>query len=261
MISAFRVRARLPNPLILAAIAVAWGLAVIAEATGHGKLFHHDTLIEGGLNPWAALGLFLVSWQAMIAAMMLPSSLPMIGLFSRISAGQPNSRPVRAAFLAGYFAVWTVFGALALAGDAVIHRTVDSWPWLEAHSWLIPAGVLVGAGVFQLSPLKDACLKACRNPGAFLLAHYRSRGAAGAFALGRDHGLFCLGCCWALMLVAFAAGVANLAWMAVMTLIMLFEKTGPQGDRGVVPIGLTLIALGILVALQPAWLPPIVALH
>src|SRR5438445_579435 len=146
----------------LAAIAVAWALAVIAEATGHGKQFHHDTLIEGGLNPWAALGLFLISWQAMIAAMMLPSSLPLIGLFSRISAAQPNSRRVRAAFLAGYFVVWTVFGALALAGDAVIHRTVDSWPWLAAHSWLIPAGVLVGAGIFQLSPLKDACLKACR---------------------------------------------------------------------------------------------------
>jgi predicted metal-binding membrane protein len=260
MIAAFRARTRLPNPLIFAVIGAAWGLATIAEATGHGRQFHHDSLIEGGLDPWVALGLFLVSWQVMIAAMMLPSSLPMITLFGRTAARQPNSGVVRIVFLAGYFVVWTVFGCLALGGDLVIHRTVDSWPWLDAHSWLIPAGVLIGAGAFQLSPLKDACLKQCRNPGAFLLAHYR-RGVAGGFALGRDHGLFCLGCCWALMLVSFAAGVANLAWMAIMTLIMVIEKTGPRGDRGVVPIGLSLIALGCLVAFHPSWLPAIVALH
>jgi predicted metal-binding membrane protein len=196
----------------------------------------------------------------MIAAMMLPSSLPMIGLFSRISAQQPRPRLVRAAFLSGYFLVWTLFGCLALGGDMVIHRTVHASPWLAAHSWLIAAGVLVGAGVFQFTPLKDACLKACRNPGSFLLTHYH-RGVGEAFVLGRDHGLFCLGCCWALMLVSFAAGVANLTWMVLMTLLMVFEKTGPRGDRGVLPIGVSLIALGCLVAIHPAWLPPIVALH
>src|SRR5207237_8869230 len=125
---------------------------------------------------------------------------------------------------------------------------------------LIGRAVLLLAGAFQFSRLKEQCLDQCRHPGAYLMRHYR-HGIGAGFRMGRGHGLFCLGCCWALMLVSFAAGIANLAWMAVMTLIMVFEKTGPRGDRGVVPIGLTLIALGSLVALQPAWLPPIVALH
>ena len=260
MIAAFRARTRLPNPLIFLAIAVAWALALAAEASGHGKQFHHDAIIEGGLNVWAALALFLVSWQVMIAAMMLPSSLPLITLFTRVAADQPRARLARATFLGGYFVVWTGFGLMALLGDLVIHRSVDASPWLAEHSWLIASGALLGAGVYQLTPLKDACLKACRNPGAFLLAHYR-RGVGAGFALGRDHGLFCLGCCWALMLVSFAAGVANLTWMVAMTVIMVFEKTGTRGNRGVVPIGISLVALGILVALHPAWLPPLFALH
>lgn len=260
MIDAFRARTRLPNPVIFVAIAFAWAVALVAEASGHGKQFHHDAIIEGGLNPWAALALFLVSWQVMIAAMMLPSSLPMINLFNRVAGDQPRPTLVRAAFLGGYFLVWTGFGCLALLGDMVIHRSVHASPWLAAHSWLIASAALLGAGVYQLTPLKDACLKACRNPGAFLLAHYR-RGIGEAFLIGRGHGLFCLGCCWALMLVSFAAGVANLTWMVAMTVIMVFEKTGPRGDRGVVPIGVGLAALGILVAFHPAWMPPVFALH
>ena len=260
MITALWTRTRLPNPVIFVIIAAAWGLATLAEATGNRWQLHHHNLIEGGLDPWAALGLFLVSWQFMIAAMMLPSSLPIIRLFNRISSDQPRPGAVRVAFLSGYFAVWTLFGLFALAGDMVIHRLVHASPWLASHSWYIAAGTLVGAGLFQFSPLKDACLRACRNPGAFLLAHYR-RGIGNGFVLGRDHGFFCLGCCWALMLVSFAAGVANLAWMAVLTLLMVFEKTGPRGDRGVVPIGLSLIALGLLVGLNPAWLPPVVAMR
>ena len=258
MIRAFRARTGLPHPVIFLVIGAAWILAIVAEATGHGRQFHHDTLIEGGLNPWTALVLFLVSWQAMIAAMMLPSSLPLITLFNRISAGQPRSGLVRATFLSGYVAVWTLFGLFALAGDLLIHRTVHAWPWLAAHSWVIAGGVLMTAGLFQFTPLKDACLKQCRNPGAYLLAHYR-RGVGEGFVLGRDHGLFCLGCCWALMLVSFAAGVANLAWMAILTLLMVFEKTGPRGDRGVVPIGVGLIVLGTLVLIHPVWLQSVFA--
>jgi predicted metal-binding membrane protein len=110
------------------------------------------------------------------------------------------------------------------------------------------------AGLFQFSGLKDRCLRECRNPAAFLLKHYR-RGTGPAFDLGLRHGVFCLGCCWALMLVAFAAGVANLWWMAAFTAIMVFEKTGRGGDRGAVPIGVALMALGMLVIVHPAWLP------
>jgi predicted metal-binding membrane protein len=130
--------------------------------------------------------------------------------------------------------------------------------WLMAHSWLIAGGVLAMAGVFQFMPLKDRCLRQCRNPGAYLLARYR-RGIRSAFALGRGHGWFCVGCCWALMLVMFAAGVASLLWMAALTALMVYEKTGPGGQRVVPVAGLVLIAYAALVLAHPAWLPAAVA--
>jgi len=258
LIAALRARTRLPHPTILLVIAGAWALAVVAEATGRGRTLHHDSLIHGGLPVWAAVAVFVVAWQVMIAAMMLPSSLPLIRLFHVVSEAQPTAGVVRAAFLGGYVLVWTGFGTIAFLGDLVIHRGVYSWPWLAARPWIIAGGVLVIAGTFQFSDLKDACLKQCRNPGAFLLQHYR-RGVGQGFRLGRDHGLFCLGCCWAIMLVSFAAGVANLAWMVILTVLMVFEKTGKNGDRGVVPIGIGLFALGALVLAHPAWLPSLFA--
>jgi predicted metal-binding membrane protein len=258
VIATFRARTRLPHPALLLVILGGWALAVVAEVSGRGKVLHHDALIHGGLPTWAALGVFLIAWQVMIAAMMLPSSLPLIRLFNRVAAPQSSLGRTRAAFIAGYAVVWTAFGALAFMADLGVHRAVTAMPWMAARPWLIAGGVLVLAGAFQFSGLKDACLKQCRNPGVYLLHHYR-RGSLEAFRLGRDHGLFCLGCCWAIMLVSFAAGVANLAWMAVLTLIMVFEKTGRRGDRGVVPIGLGLLALGGLVLLHPVWLPSLFA--
>jgi len=250
MIALVRSRRR----LVPGMIAAGWTLSVFAELTGHGRPLHHDKLIEGGLPLWAALGIFVLAWQAMIAAMMLPSSLPLIALFERTVAGAPNAGRARATFLSGYGAVWTGFGIVAFIGDIGLHRTVHKVPWLAAHPWMIAGGTLMLAGLFQFSSLKEKCLSECRNPGAYMLKHYR-RGNAEAFKLGAGHGLFCLGCCWALMLVAFAAGVANLWWMAAFTAIMVFEKTGRGGDRGALPIGVALITLGTLVMAHPSWLP------
>jgi predicted metal-binding membrane protein len=241
----------LPHPLLVWAIAAAWAIAVAAEVSGRGQALHHDTLAEGGLPPWAALGLFLLAWQLMIAAMMLPSSLPLIRLFSRASANQPRPLRAKAAFLSGYTLVWTCFGAAAFLGDLEVHRLVERWSWLAARPALLGGAVLLLAGAFQFSELKDRCLTVCRHPAGYLLQHYR-RGTGAAFRLGAGHGVFCVGCCWALMLVAFAAGVANLWWMAALTAVMVFEKTGQGGRRGVRPIGLGLILLGILVLATPA---------
>lgn len=238
---------------LVGAIAGAWVLAVIAEASGHGAALHHDTLIEGGLPFWAALCLFLLAWQAMTVAMMLPSSLPTVRLFNRMSAAAPKAGRAQGAFLGAYLLIWTFFGAFAFISDLGVHRSVDNWPWLAAHSWLIAGGTIVLAGAFQFSSLKERCLQQCRHPAAFLLRFYR-RGTGSALRTGLHHGLFCLGCCWALMLVAFAAGVANLAWMAAFTAIMVFEKTGPGGDRGAEPIGLGLLVLGSVVLVHPPWL-------
>jgi predicted metal-binding membrane protein len=241
----------MPQPTLVWAIAAAWAVAVAAQATGRARLLHHDVLAEGSLPSWAALGLFLLAWQLMIAAMMLPSSLPLVRLFSRASMSQPRPLRAKAAFLGGYAVVWTGFGAAAFLGDLGIHRLVDRWPWLDARPALVGGAVLLLAGAFQFSKLKDRCLTVCRHPTGFLRQHYR-RGTDAAFRLGAGHGLFCVGCCWALMLVGFAAGVANLWWMAALTAVMVFEKTGRGGRRGARPIGFGLIVLGVLMLAGPS---------
>jgi predicted metal-binding membrane protein len=234
-----------PHPTLVWAIAAAWAVAVAAQVSGRGRVLHHDAAAAGGLPPWAALGPFLLAWQLMIAAMMLPSSLPLVRLFGRASANQPRPLRAKAAFLGGYAAVWTGFGAAAFLADLGVHRLVETWAWLAARPAMLGGAVLLLAGAFQFSRLKERCLTVCRHPAGYLLQHYQ-RGAAAAFRLGAGHGVFCVGCCWALMLVAFAAGVANLWWMAALTAVMVFEKTGRGGQRGVRPIGLGLIVLGIL---------------
>jgi predicted metal-binding membrane protein len=254
-VTAKPARSRIP-PAVAAAIAIAWGLAVVAQISGRGAALHHDALIEGRLPYGVALGLFLVAWQAMVAAMMLPSSLPLVRLFAAAVAGGPRPRATMAAFLGGYALVWTTFGWLAFVGDTMVHATVDRTPWLQHHAWLIAGGTLAVAGAFQFSRLKDRCLEVCRHPGAFLLRHYE-RGPSGGFAVGRRHGVFCLGCCWALMLLMFAAGVANLWWMAALTALMVYEKTGSGGRRAVPVAGIALLVCAALVLAHPHWLPPL----
>jgi predicted metal-binding membrane protein len=249
-------------PAVLGAAVVAWVVTILAQSSGKAVLFNHARLIEGVppfIRPpalWVALPLFLLAWQLMVVAMMLPSSLPMVRLFRAASATQPRPASARGAFLAGYLLVWSGFGALAFAQDIGIHRLVDRVAWVQAHPWVIAGGALALAGAFQFSELKERCLTECRHPAAFLLQHYR-RGARGGFDLGRRHGLFCLGCCWALMLVMFAAGVANLAWMAALAALMFYEKVGRSGERVAGMAGYALLALAVLVPIHPSWLPPV----
>jgi predicted metal-binding membrane protein len=242
---------RVPGP-ILGAVAAAWGAAVAIEASGIAGSLHHDSLLEGGPGFGPALLLFLAGWQVMVAAMMLPSSLPLVRMFAAASAGAPDRRWALAAFLGAYAVVWSGFGLLAFLGDAGLHALVASSPWLAANDWAIAPSVLLLAGAFQFTPLKDACLRACRHPASFLRRHYR-RGPRGAFSLGARHGLFCVGCCWALMLVMFAAGAASLIWMAALTALMVHEKTRPAGARTVPLTGTVLLATGSTLMLWGAY--------
>jgi predicted metal-binding membrane protein len=230
---------------IYAAIALAWLVAIAAQITGGSELVHHDFLIEGGLPPVVALVLFVAAWQLMIVAMMLPSSLPMIRLYWSAARSQDRPRAALGMFLGGYALVWIGFGIVALAGDLILHRAVESWEWLGARPHIISGGVLVMAGAFQFSKLKDRCLTECRHPGIYLMRHYR-RGVEEAFRLGSGHGLFCLGCCWALMFVMFAAGVANIVWMAALAAVMVYEKIGRRGRALTPAVGVALIAMGLL---------------
>jgi predicted metal-binding membrane protein len=225
-----------------AAIVLAWAVAIAAEAGGAAGALHHDRLLEGGPPRWGALVLFLLSWQLMTAAMMLPSSLPLVRLFWATA----QRRDALAAFLGGYALVWGVFGLAAFAGDALLHEALRAVPALETRPWLIGGGVLILAGAFQFTALKEACLDQCRHPGVFLMRRYR-RGTGAAFRLGREHGVFCLGCCWALMLLMFAAGFANLAWMAALATLTAYEKIGRSGPLVARVAGVLLLAGGALV--------------
>jgi len=243
-------------PVIPLAIAAAWALAVAAQLAGKAGSLHHDALIEHGPPLPVAVLLFLAAWQVMLAAMMLPTMIPLLRVFRAASASAPRPGRAMAGFLAGYALVWSAFGYAAFCGDAVLHYAVDHTAWLGAHDWLIAGGVLATAGAFQFSSLKERCLTQCRHPAAYLISHYR-RGAGGAFRLARGHALFCLGCCWALMLVMFAAGVASLVWMGGLTALMVYEKTARRGRRGVPLAGVALLAWAALVFLHPAGLPAV----
>lgn len=237
---------RLPRPepdllVWLAVVGVAWCAAIWLEVSGTAHLLHHHTiyhseaLFTGGL-------LLLAGWQVMTAAMMLPSSLPMIRMFVRVGRGRPHAQGALALFLGAYFGTWTVFAMAAFTGDMGLHALVHGWPWLAAHDTLIAAGVLGLAAVYQVSPWKDACLSACRMPAAYLMQKYRP-GLAGGFAVGLGHALYCLGCCWALMLVMFSVGVAHLYWMAALAVVMVAEKIFPAGERLRYPVAVVLAVL------------------
>lgn len=145
--------------------------------------------------------------------------------------------------------MWAAFAPLALLADAGVHALVDRWPWLAARPGLVLGTTLALAGLLQFSRVKNACLTACRNPVGFLWQHYR-RGAAAAWLVGARHGLSCLGCCWALMLVMFGTGVGSLAWILALTAVMVVEKTTRWGARLVVPVGVALLAAGLAVSAQ-----------
>ena len=171
-----------PRPVLIG-IGLAWVAAIAAEATGSAHALHHDSLLVGGPGFGPALLLFLLAWQVMVGAMMLPSSLPLVRMYAAATVGTPERGRSMAAFLGGYALVWSAFGALAFIFDAGVHASVNASPWIEEHDWAIGPGVLLLAGAFQFSSLKDACLRACRHPASFLRRHYR-RGPGGGLSLG-----------------------------------------------------------------------------
>ncbi len=242
----------LPRP-ILVGIAAAWVAAIAALLAGAAALVHHDALLSGGGPPVAITVITsLLAWQVMIAAMMLPSSLPLVRLYARASERAPRRGRSMTAFIGGYAIVWSAFGLAAFGADAGVHAAVSASPWLERHDWWIGGSVLALAGAFQFTSLKDACLDKCRHPGQFLMRYYE-RGPGGGFRLGARHGLFCVGCCWALMLVMFAAGVASLIWMALLTAVMIHEKTRPTGARAVPVTGVALLGAASVVLAYSAY--------
>lgn len=247
----------LANDLILVwgIVFLAWSLVFLASVTGQDHLLHHQESIGHDTQSLLfSLFVFLTTWQVMIAAMMLPSTLPLVRLFVKVSHEQREPILALLAFLAAYAAVWTGFAFIFFVGDMGLHWLVHKWYWLHHRSWLISGLTLVLAGGFQFTPFKEQCLKVCRHPLSFLTHHYQ-RGLQAAWNLGIHHGLYCLGCCWALMLVMFAVGVGHLTWMILLTGVMTLERTWKPGRELVPIVGIVLIVWGGLVLLNPSWLP------
>jgi predicted metal-binding membrane protein len=232
---------------IVGVIGGAWLIAVLAQVTGNAGVLHHHALIEGGPPLWMALPLFVVAWQVMIAAMMLPASLPAVRVVARMPARRDSSSLAIARFLGAYAVVWTLFGVMAFLGDVAVHHLVDATPWLEARPWLIEASILILAGAYQFVPLKRRGLTACRHPDGT-----RNEGAGiepSAARLGFRHAVDCVACSWALMLLMFAAGFANLGWMAALAAVMAYETVGRHGRRAASVAGIVLLGLAGLVVL------------
>lgn len=252
-------RVRDPAIMIWMVAALCWAVTAILIVAGGDRLGHHDVVVERTALPWIIrLATYQMIWVVTIAAMMLPTMVPMARLVAAVSARTPDPGPARWALYASYLFVWDMFGLLALAGDLGVHHAVDRSPWLSAHSGLILAATLALAGGFQFSSLKRRCLTACRDPITMLWQHYR-RGPRGAWRLARRHALSCLGCCWALMLLMFGTGVGSMAWMLVLTAIMVAEKTTGWGRRLSAPVGVALLAAAGLAALAALGILPVAA--
>jgi predicted metal-binding membrane protein len=190
---------------------------------------------------WDAPHLLLLwaMWAVMMTGMMLPSAAPMILL-----AGG-GGRPYVLAL--GYLVVWAAFSAGATGLQWLLTRSFVLTPMMEVSSRTTGAVLLAIAGVYQLTPLKNACLATCQSPMAFVTRRWRS-GSLGAFRMGAEHGVYCVGCCWALMLLLFAGGVMNLTVIAALTVFVAFEKLAPLGAWSARVSGVALIALAIWVA-------------
>lgn len=210
--------------------------------TLHSSVHHHAA--SDATIPLAFVG----GWTVMTVAMMLPTSVPLIATFDTI-AGERRDRPLLLALVVvGYLAAWMMVGIAIYGAGTLVQRMASASIWLHTHAAAGSAALLLAAGAYQFTPLKHRCLDKCRSPLSFVLSHWQGEhDRRNALWLGAHHGLFCVGCCWALMLVMFAVGVGNLGWMLLLGAVMAVEKNVPWGRRISAPLGVVLIAGGLAV--------------
>jgi predicted metal-binding membrane protein len=186
--------------------------------------------------------LYVGGWVLMITAMMLPTTLPLLDVYGRITRRRADRWLLLTLVVAGYLAAWIGFGVAAHAADVALHRLVTTSSWLTFNGWAIGAAVVALAGAFQFSPLKYRCLEKCRTTMSFVIEHWQGRRERRqAFRMGWRHGLFCVGCCWALMLLMFVVGTGSVGWMLLLGAVMAVEKNVSWGRRLTAPLGIALI--------------------
>jgi predicted metal-binding membrane protein len=235
-----------------------WGQSPYARYLDHGNWTEIGVagslcrVLPGGGDALAAL-LVVAGWVLMLAAMMLPTTLPLLDIFRRLTAHRADRGSLTALLVTGYLAVWAVFGIGAHLADGAVTLAVRQSDWLVGNGWVIGAAVLGIAGLYQFSALKHRCLDKCRAPLGFIIEHWRgAREKWQALLLGGRHGAYCVGCCWALMLLMFIVGTANIGWMLALGAVMAAEKNLPGGRRLAAPVGAVLILAGLWVAISGA---------
>jgi predicted metal-binding membrane protein len=239
--------------VMVALIAITWLTLGMWSISPYARFLDHQ--VPGELEfaisgqYLAFLLVFVVGWTLMTVAMMLPTSMPLVMLFRRLTGQRPDHLRLVVLLIAGYLGVWVLFGGLAHVGDLFVHKAVEQSKWLGTNAWVIGAGTIMLAGIYQFTPLKYKCLDKCRSPLSFIAEHWRgSQESSQAFRLGAHHGLFCVGCCWSLMLLMFVVGVGNLGWMLALGTVMAVEKNMPWGKKISAPLGVALIGWSLVVA-------------
>jgi predicted metal-binding membrane protein len=238
------------NLFILTTLVLLSGLAwtvTVSEAGGMGWGMFTCSMTMG--TPFSVRSgvLYVILWGVMMVAMMLPAMTPIVGLFRTIAKRKQEQGLAFTpawVFIAGYITLWTLTGSVGYGIDLAIQSLPAQVPALRTYGVMIGGLTLVGAGLYQLTPLKYLCLSQCRSPLGFLVGSWRD-GYVGAFRMGVQHGLYCLGCCWSLMVVLFVVGTMNLVWMGLLSAIIFAEKIIPYGVEVGKASGIVLIVLGL----------------
>ncbi len=237
-----------------AVVAAGWTALALWGASPWSRYLSHQGLEHGA--DAADTVLFVAGWTLMTVAMMLPTTWPLLVTFQALVRRRRRPGLLVLLLAAGYLVSWSTVGLLLHSGDRLIHLAVESVGWLGEHPGLIAAGTVLVAGLYQFTALKYRCLEECRSPLGFVLNRWRGTSERReAFMLGVRHGLFCVGCCWSLMLLMFAVGVGSLAWMFALGAIMAIEKNAVWARGLSHPFGIVLIGAGsalCLAALVPA---------
>jgi predicted metal-binding membrane protein len=242
----------------LLVLAVAGWVVVAWQAGGDRMRMHNQGAMAGlDLTMGMTAPLFFAMWVAMMVAMMFPAAAPMILLFDRMQARKREAGRASvptAYFVGAYLSIWVAFGAVAYGLAIGVQHLADNSMWVMDNWARVGGLLLVAAGLYQLSPLKNVCLAKCRSPISFLMTSWRD-GTSGAIRMGLHHGMICLGCCWLLFVILVPLGVMNVAAMAVIALIVFAEKCLPGGHRIAHVAAVVLVVYGFVVVVTPSALP------
>jgi predicted metal-binding membrane protein len=238
-------------------LAVLLGLAVVGWVVFLNQARQPDDMSMRAMGPDLTMGgswpLFLAMWVAMMVAMMFPAAAPMVLMYGRMRRSDPLSVSL---FTGAYIALWFAFGAAAYLLSAAVESAAERSEWV-ASNWGRAGGLLlVLAGVYQLSPLKEICLRQCRTPLSFVMTRWRD-GRSGAVRMGLTHGLYCMGCCWMLFVILIPLGVMNVAAMVAVAAVVFAEKVLPRARVVSVVAAAALVVIGLAVMGRPSLLPTV----